>query len=169
MAAVSHKLEKVPYTKAAMSHQETGARLRAARRLKGLSVAEAGESFGVSRSTVTRWEAGKYLPTTATLTDYLARIGAPAAELPVGRDKGPKLSLRLLRAKRRRAGVTIQEMSHLTGLSLASLHRYEMGEREPDAGTVALLLQAYGCPAEERDALSKSASGGPVIERFLFV
>lgn len=49
--------------------------------------------------------------------------------------------------------LTLEEVSALTGICVASLHRYETGERSPDPLALAPLALAYGCSAEEASLL----------------
>ncbi len=69
--------------------------------------------------------------------------------------------LRLLRSRRRRQGITLSELSAVTGSSVASLHRYETGERVPDEPTFRCLAAALGMANEEREHLQALLSLSP--------
>lgn len=46
----------------------------------------------------------------------------------------------ILRLRRRRVGLTIAELSALTGISSCALRRYELNQRTPDAARRARIL-----------------------------
>jgi transcriptional regulator with XRE-family HTH domain len=163
-----------------MTASEAGAALRSARRSLAISVAKASQLAGVSASTVKRWELGQGLPTWREVELYLDSIGTPpdcvhrVAEGAKGlrAESAPERPLlRILRAKRRRQMLTLEELSASTGLSVATLHRYETGERIPDAATLRQLAQIYGCEASEIDMLSGEVAApepdGSLIQRFV--
>jgi transcriptional regulator with XRE-family HTH domain len=160
-----------------MSLVETGSALRGARRSLGISVATASKLAGISPSTVKRWEVGKGLPRASEVQSYLDLIGVPAdsvfrsqAELNPKEEVTDRPLMRMLRAKRRRNLVTLEDLSSATGLSVATLHRYETGERVPDAETLRVLARAYGCEQEEINLLCDCPTanvGGSLIEKFV--
>lgn len=154
-----------------MSQVQAGQFLRAARRSRGLSVAKASELAGVSSSTFKRWEAGRGLPRLAELNTVVFRLGCPALDQIdlVSEDTNGKVSQRLLRAKRRRARMTLADLSALSGLSIATLHRYETGERAPNKAALRDLAIVYGCTLAEANLLIGEGSSfdGSLAENFL--
>jgi transcriptional regulator with XRE-family HTH domain len=150
-----------------MSQVDTGLQLRTARLSLGLSVARVSDLVGTSVSTIKRWEAGAGLPSATELAAYLEKIGAPTScicDLPKD-ETGGRVAQRMLRAKRRRAMFSLEEISFLTGICVASLHRYETGRRTPEPSALASLARAYGCSREEIELLCegpKSAANSAV-------
>lgn len=143
--------------------EEIGATLRCARKAAGLSVARTSVLVGLSPATVKRWERGEGLPGTSDLGVYLDRLGAPA-DSPVrevtraqmddlSRNGGERPVLRFLRSARRRRNITLPELSAATGVSVASLHRYETGERTPEITIRRTIGRALGCNDAELDML----------------
>ncbi|MBV6459575.1 MAG: hypothetical protein HONBIEJF_02724 [Fimbriimonadaceae bacterium] len=65
-----------------------------------------------------------------------------------------RAALRLLRARRRRLGLTLAELALTTGISTASLHRYETGARLPSAVELSLVAAALRVTQVEVAALS---------------
>ena len=53
-----------------------------------------------------------------------------------------------LKKQRQRAGLTQQEVIRRLGISRISYHRYENGERIPDAQTASLIARAVGSTVE---------------------
>lgn len=53
-----------------------------------------------------------------------------------------------LKKQRQRAGLTQQEVIKCSGISRISYHRYENGERIPDAQTASLIARAVGSTVE---------------------
>ena len=53
-----------------------------------------------------------------------------------------------LKKQRQRAGLTQQEVIKRSGISRISYHRYENGERIPDAQTASLIARAVGSTVE---------------------
>ena len=148
-----------------------GAALRAARKSLGLSVAKASDIVKLSPATIKRWESSQGLPPKSELRGYLDRLGVPdtspvreaieSEQSPSGFRESRELLtnrpvLRLLRSKRRRNGITLTELSEATGLSVASLYRYETGERAPDEPVLRSLANAVGCSEAETDGLCQS-------------
>ncbi|HRF59542.1 MAG TPA: helix-turn-helix transcriptional regulator [Fimbriimonadaceae bacterium] len=145
--------------------EEIGATLRCARKAAGLSVARTSVLVGLSPATVKRWERGEGLPSARDLGVYLDRLGAPA-DSPVreiarvsiddlSRNGGERPVLRFLRAARRRKGITLPELSAATGVSAASLHRYETGERVPESLVRRTIGRALGCNDAELEMLDR--------------
>lgn len=145
--------------------EDIGATLRCARKAAGLSVARTSVLVGLSPATVKRWERGEGLPTTSDLGVYLDRLGAPA-DSPVwdiartsiddlSRNGGERPVLRFLRAARRRKNITLPELSAATGVSAASLHRYETGERVPELEVRRTIGRALGCNDAELEMLDR--------------
>jgi transcriptional regulator with XRE-family HTH domain len=127
---------------------------------------------GASPSTIKRWEAGKGLPARADIEQYLVSFGASGiaiGELAVKKESGGRPIQRMLRAKRRRSNLTLEEISALTGICVASLHRYETGERAPEPEIMGPLARAFGCTEAEAELFSTSSDASPatVVEEFL--
>ena len=160
--------------------------MRATRKSKGLSVAKAAAAIDVSSATLKRWESGSGLPGWTVLTQVIEAWGA-TGECPLreiwerdGRHKedgvacGERPLLRILRTARRRAGLTLDELSVLTGVSAPSLYRYETGQRTPRPETLRSLCGALGLSGCEGAAVEESLDAGrategpdPVPELFL--
>lgn len=147
-----------------METSALGQILRNARKARGLSVAKTSQLAGVSVATVKRWETGQGLPGRTELDAYLASIGAPwdsafrialRVAPPTKAEEIEQSSplLRLIRAARRRNRITLEQVRDATGISLASLHRYETGERVPAPSILRELALACGCAPEDVDLL----------------
>ena len=59
-----------------------------------------------------------------------------------------------LRKQRRKAGLTQQEVIKRSGIARISYHRYENGERVPDAQTASLIARAVGSTVESLCSLT---------------
>lgn len=156
-----------------MDKSQVGAQLRCARKSQGLSVAKASLLVALSPATIKRWEAGQGLPKRSCLEEYLDRIGLPdGSEWRQGPGFGPppqdvdgpygRPVLRLLRSKRRRMGITLQELSLASGTSVASLHRYECGTRIPSGDKTRQLSWLVGLGSGETERLLRRLSDGEV-------
>lgn len=170
-----------------MSLSGLGPALRSARKSRGLSVARACQHLGVSPATLKRWESNQGRPSAPDIENYAKYLEAPpesplalfltqAPGIEVGPESVGRPIQRLLRGTRRRNGITLETVSSLTGISLASLHRYETGERAPTPEVLRRVAAACGLQPEITtgllDAMSvhpceMGESGQEVINRFL--
>lgn len=67
----------------------------------------------------------------------------------------------LVRAHRRRLGLTQEELAERTGLSVRSISKLESGRTSsPRAATVRLLAEAFGLTGAQQQELRQAASGG---------
>ena len=74
---------------------------------------------------------------------------------------GPALAA-LLRAWRKRALLTQEQLAQRTGLSVRTISRLEAGALRPRSGSVRLLAGALGLGDDERALLARAAQGEPV-------
>lgn len=159
-----------------MHLDRVGALLKSARQAKNLTVKAAAEAIGISAATMKRWESGQGLPKAAEMAEVLQRIGYPDTSLVTTQIRGelvrfadsgvgaPRPILRLLRLKRRRHGITLENVSAATGFCLASLHRFETGERIPAPENLVTIGIACGLTDEEVIGIQKSIAGEPIPE-----
>lgn len=178
----------VIYNASVMSQAVVGAALRGARKARGLSVAKASLQLGVSPATLKRWESGQGVPSPRELepyAEYLQVLPDSPLRLAIEGDLATGVVsempgrpiMRLLRAIRRRHHITLESVSFLTGISLASLHRYETGERTPDTDSLKKITAACGFEPRLTEALTHSIqicpkhfdeSGLVVMDNFLY-
>lgn len=134
----------------------------------GLSAGKASAVIGVAAATLKRWESGCGTPRESTVDRILDAWGVPeVSQLREGfrlETLGRKVSwsveqnevrpvLRMLRHKRRRNGLRLEDVAQATGIGLPSLQRYETGLRVPAEPSLQLISQAVGCSAEEFELL----------------
>lgn len=138
--------------------RQSGALLRNERKSRGLSVREASLRSAVSPATWKRWEGGVSTPRPADLDRILASLESgsiPQAHLRT------RPVLRLLRYRRTRRFLTLEEIGAATGLSLASIQRYETGSRVPDEQDLVRLSAACGLTEDEGQFLVELLSKRP--------
>lgn len=148
-----------------------GAALRGSRKSRGLTGQAASQAIAVSLATLKRWESDQGVPSRSALIEILTAWGVPEGspwrqliekEAPSNSrswsvdEPHERVVLRLLRSKRRRNFLTLQEVSSATGLPVASIYRYEQGTRTPNQDVLAGLSAAVGCSNLEQDLLSKA-------------
>lgn len=150
-----------------MSATAQGLRLREARIGRRWSVLTASSLAGVSPATLKRWEAGQRFPRLDSVRGYIGALGLTAGDLEA-RESGPVVQ-RLLRAKRRRSGRTLAEVSEASRLSVSCLQRYELGERLMDEESAHKVGHAYGLDETEVAALAGTLRPdfGTVFPKFL--
>lgn len=56
---------------------------------------------------------------------------------------------KVLKAKRDKKGMTQEDLSRETGVSVKSIGRYESGERVPSFSTAAIFSTFFGCPIDD--------------------
>lgn len=123
--------------------------LAAQRRRRGLTQRAVAEHLGVAPSTLAMWET-RHVPVPPETADHLARLlhtdptrlTAPSLEA-VATDPRP------LRRYRRRLGLSQREAATYLGISLASLARYEAGDRQPSVTTARAMAAIYRLPFED--------------------
>lgn len=162
--------------------REGAARLKCARKSQGLSVAKACAILGIAPATLKRWEAGAGTPGVSAIEKILDDWGLPDVS-PLRTERrsenlGRKISwsveqceprpvLRLLRHKRRRNHLGLEEISDATGVGVASLQRYETGQRIPNENLLESIAAAVGCTSEESSLLHQAlASSEPTSVPF---
>ena len=151
--------------------REDAARLRCARKGQNLSVAKACDLLGISTATLKRWESGTGTPGTQTIAKILDTwgvSGTSALRDQVRTDNfgkraawsieqsGPRPVLRLIRHRRRRNRLSLEDISEATGVGLGSLQRYETGLRIPTNEILQRLTTAVGCSNLESQLLHRS-------------
>jgi excisionase family DNA binding protein len=121
-----------------------------------LTVTEAAQRSGVSRSTVGGWITGGHLPAIRiagrryvrpddlAVTQARAHVGAV---LPIWRADRPRIGMRL-RALREAAGLTQLQLAAASGLTHEAISRLERGQRAASPETVRRLAQALGVAPE---------------------
>ncbi|MBC8137678.1 MAG: transcriptional regulator [Fibrella sp.] len=139
---------------------------------RGFSLGTLAVRAGLSKSTLSRWEAGLRQPSMpeleailAALTvtpsqrrDALAGIRAPRAVQTLrGSNSGdtmPPIAGDLLKALRRRSGRTLDEAARAVGVAHSTLLRWERGESHPSTEHLHALCHALGAHALEVSALT---------------
>lgn len=152
-----------------------GALLKKWRVERGLSLGILATRARLSKSTLSRWEAGLRQPSMpeleailAALTvtplqrlEALARICAPRALQTLREDSCsgplPPLTGDLLKALRRRSGKTLGEVAGAVGVAHSTLLRWERGESHPSTTYLHALCHTLGAHPMEVSALM---SGG---------
>lgn len=135
-----------------------GERLRKCRRARELTQAELGRLLGLSKQTVSGYEAGLRNPDPDTLqrladifgvsTDYLlGRTDTPQLPDPAPRGKpgGESLGQRL-RALREKANLNQIELAKQLGVANSTISQYEADRRIPDLPTLQKLATILGVP-----------------------
>lgn len=147
-----------------------GQRLRHLRTARNWSVRDLATRTGLSHSTVSRWESGKFLPSIPELEGALSVLEATSQErralldaitapralhrlreqegvgVPVGGD--------LLRAMRLRQGATQAEVARATGSTQGQVARWERSEAWPDNARLQKLCWFLAAQPEEVSALT---------------
>lgn len=157
--------------------REGAARLRCGRKSRSLSVSKACAALGIAPATLKRWEAGTGTPCALTIDRILETWGLPKDSAlksekiveSLGRKVSwsieqaePRPVLRLLRHRRRRSRLSLEDVANATGVGLASLQRYETGLRIPTCDLLDSISAAVGCTGEESGLLKESlASSEP--------
>lgn len=152
--------------------------IRSARKSIRLSVSRASNLVGISPATLKRWEAGSGLPKRLELHQYLDGIGIASdstfrTTLEQGKHQiwddqgahGERPLLRILRSRRRQLGLTLQDVSDASGLSLASIYRYETGSRTPEPTVLRILGGASGLTISEIDLVETRLQGKFRLDR----
>lgn len=155
---------------------DLGEALRRLRLARGLSLDEAAARGGTSRSALFTWEAGSRRPRGPALVQLLDAYGADSrtkarllylAEPQQGRIAladsllgAPVASGDVLRAMRKRRGMSQEELARRAGVTQATVSRWESGHDAPSAQTVHALGFALGATVEETLALASVRGGG---------
>lgn len=138
--------------------------IRSAREAKGLSLRTVGRMIGVSRTTVSRWEAGAISPTTVLLVRLGQILDTPLVSGNSGRVVLGDVQLgALLRALRSRAGVTQGEAAAMFACSKPAISRWEAGERAAGREVARLYAEAFGAIPAEALALQTGEMDNPLI------
>lgn len=148
-----------------------GALLKAWRTSKKLSGADLARQAGISRTTLTRWEAGQTQPRITELEAVLSALDAspvqrrevfacleaPRAVLHLREMAGVALPLRgdLLRAMRLRQGWTQQQTAQRAGIAQSTLARWERTEDWPSAERLHTLCYTLHAQDAELIALTQ--------------
>lgn len=159
-----------------------GELLRGLRDDRGLSIRALARGSGVSKSTLSEWEAHGRSPSIYELDRVLGALEAPSlvrlrayalVQAPRGEARidevlfeGPAnpsvLSGALLRAIRRRTERTQEQVAQAVGVTQAAVAQWESGLRRPDGQQMRDLCQALGASEAESAAL---VGGLPYLER----
>jgi transcriptional regulator with XRE-family HTH domain len=156
-----------------------GIYLRQLRQSRKLSVRALARQAGLSHTALSSWEQGKhqpYLPeleavlkalgvSSAQRQEVLSRIDAPRAIRQVREEIAQQNALyaltdtpphggELLRAMRRRAGLTLEGAAQQIGVQASTLSRWERGDTWPDVGALHSLCRLLRATAEEIVALT---------------
>lgn len=157
-------------------------RLTALRKQQGLSLCQLATRSGISKSSLSRWEAGLVRPRVPELLTILSTLGVAEAErrtvlmllsAPRGSDALATLAQTspaepilvprtgdLLRALRQRAGLTQKEVANWLGVQQASVARWEASTDWPSLQRLEALRPLLITSEEEFDALTH----GPILE-----
>jgi transcriptional regulator with XRE-family HTH domain len=93
---------------------------------------------------------------------WQAQVEKPASAVEAhGGDRIPTLG-ELVRAHRRRLGLTQQDLTRLTGVGVRTIRNLEVGTNaRPRPSTVRLLADAFGLVGIEREQFQTNSSPGP--------
>lgn len=149
--------------------------IRQLRLSKGLSMNRLAQMSGISQSTLSRWESGKFLPSLRelemTLTalnctdsqrrDAIRLLDAPRAVAYLRSETASPHALTfggdLLRAMRIRRNWTIEQVASAVGVSESVVRRWERSEQRPTDDQLHALCFALGASESELVALSQNA------------
>jgi transcriptional regulator with XRE-family HTH domain len=150
------------------------------RERRGLSLGQLAHAAGVSKSALSRWEAGTFQPRIAELEATLAALGVSAAEsalafagIPAPRavrhlssdlsaaTSSPLTKGDLLRALRLRKGWTLVQLAQQIGVSHQAVARWERLERRPSEEQIQALCLALGAREAEVIALTTESLADP--------
>jgi transcriptional regulator with XRE-family HTH domain len=155
--------------------------LRELRQSRRLTLAQAGARAGVAFSTLSRWEGGQYQPRLPELeavlaaldvsprqrTQALALVEAPRAVVRIREEAEARLPEMvevaghapavgdLLRAMRRRRGLTTEQVGRTLGVQPSTIRRWEASEMVVREDRLPDLCRALGAAPEEQEALSR--------------
>lgn len=151
-------------------HEPLGELLRSLRQRRGLGSAEAARRAGLGRTTLHQWESGTRVPRGGALERLLDALEAPerlrSAAIARADPRHARLALDLrplgtpvgcgqvLRAIRRRRGMTQQEAAGTCGVAQGTFAHWERGDDVPEAATLQAAAFALGASPEEAVALS---------------
>jgi transcriptional regulator with XRE-family HTH domain len=160
-------------------HQDSlGAFVRGLRHARGLTLKQAAQTSGIGRVTLIRWENAAQRPRLPELMTFLTTLGVgagerrqalalldtPGAQALVREEVvrvGERLGLGplpgggdLLRAIRRRRGLSPEETASRIGVSIRTLRRWERGEAWPPAYHLHALCHTLGAREAEFVALT---------------
>lgn len=143
------------------------------RQARKLSLRALADGAGVSASTLSRWEAGQRRPSIPELENVLRALGATATErrsvlrsiaapraLRILRAANPAAQSlyigggELLRAMRRRRGVTQAQVARAVGVTQTQIARWENCDAWPEATLLHRLCWELGACADETAILS---------------
>jgi transcriptional regulator with XRE-family HTH domain len=116
-----------------------GERLRRHREEQGWSQLEMARRLGVSLSVVGRWEAGRCRPKGGYLAKVTTMLAGEQSAAPASVTVGERL-----RATRTLQNLSLQAMADRLGVGLATLSRWESGEREPAGKHLARVTDLLG-------------------------
>ena len=151
-----------------------GGRLRAARTSASLIQQTVAERLGVSPQTVRNWETGRHEPTEQATEALASLYGIPSEHLrrqTPGVHSGDqshrpnqhvKVEPHLLTDAREASGLTRAEAAEHSGVSTASIRRYEQGKARPTRTTMRRLALIYGKPSSSFDP--NGVDNTPVLE-----
>ncbi len=138
-----------------------GARMREARKAKGLSLRQVAKAIGISSSTLSSYELGSRPISLPDLELFAYQIEVPLQTLLSGKstpssakmdfDQGMMRSLRKrmigasLRSHRKQAGKAIRELASELGLPPSRISAYERGERTIPIPELETIIKALGC------------------------
>ena len=139
-----------------------GNRLRRARERSRMTQVHAAEKLEVTPQTVRNWETGRNEPPKSVVENMAELYGLPleklledidAAILPARPRPGSRYNRvavdpEKISEARRSARLTQARVSELTGLSLSTISRYEIGGANPATRTLEVLTSIYDRPAE---------------------
>jgi transcriptional regulator with XRE-family HTH domain len=159
-----------------------GEHLRRLRTARGISLSALARAAGVAQPTLTRWEQGRFAPRLPELDAVLTALNASskqrrsilesldapralarlADENPLEDGAGWRAAAGirpvrgdLLRALRRRAGRTLEDVAQSVGVSAATVSRWERSETWPDAAQLHMLCYALNAQEAEIVALTR--------------
>ncbi len=158
-----------------------GCRLRRLRAQAGLTQRDLAIAVGVTTSMVLRWERRGVIPSAPRLARLAAALGVPPDALlgPPPHDVGEcpaeseAVAPTSLRALREAAGLSQWQLAVRLGVTEGAVHRWETGERQPNAryladlarllgaGSVDTVLAALTAPPAARDPHADRAANDP--------
>lgn len=151
------------------------------RTARGLSLGQLAQQAGISKSALSRWEAGTRQPRVPELEAVLSALGASAAQqarafacvnapralrrlneaVPSERMSPPPCAGDLLRAMRLRGCWTQEQIAVRVGVRQHTIARWELGERLPSSEEMQALCFALDAHEEELIALTVARFAEP--------
>ncbi len=124
-----------------------GAFILERRKLKNMTQLELAEKLHLSNRTISKWECGKGIPDSSIMLKLCEVLDISIYELLCGENIPKEKNMYfgdLMKRKRALCGLSIDEMSKCTNISINTLHRIELGEFMPTVEGMVSICKALG-------------------------